>query len=94
MTESPATHVILQASPNAGYGPDQIQCGVTLGQLLEMVEEAVERYGSDARVVTNNGQRYGASYGYIGREDIVAAGECEFCGEVDCDCGDDEAAYR
>lgn len=81
--------VLLSVNPNAGYGPDQITQGLTLGELLAAVEEAVELYGEDARVVTENGQRYGARYGFIHRDPIVPAGTCEFCGEPDCPGGEE-----
>jgi hypothetical protein len=77
------TRVLLPASTNQGYGPEQISTGATLGELLEALEDAVERYGADALVVLDQGQRYGAGYGYLPRHgDLRAVGECEYCETV------------
>lgn len=59
------TQVILRISSHEGYAPSQIETRVTLSQLLEEVEIAIEEYGGEATIVLDNGQRYGASYGRI-----------------------------
>jgi hypothetical protein len=64
--------VLLNHEGNLGYGPDQVQ-GMTLGDLLAAVEEAVTEWGEDAEVVlqqTNN--RYGACFGHLNRWDTFA----------------------
>ena len=53
-------------SPNQGYGPDQVE-GLTLADLRELVNEAIDEHGEDAEVVTyDSGNRYGAKYGTFG----------------------------
>ena len=58
-----AKTVLIPVSSNMGYAPDQIDTPVTLGSLLEALQEAIENYGEDAKVVLSNGQRYGAGFG-------------------------------
>lgn len=60
-----ATTILLSVQPNEGYSPDQIQHRLSLAELLEAVEYAISEYGDDAEIVLDNGQRYGAQYGYI-----------------------------
>lgn len=85
MTTKTSARVILNISDNQGYAPDQIATKMTLARLLEAVEEAIEDFGPDAQIVLNNGQRYGASYGYI-----VDSGSAElFESEGDSEDGED-----
>lgn len=60
-----AKTVLLGVNDNQGYAPDQIQTEVTLASLLASVQEAIEEYGEDAKVVVANGQRYGAGFGSL-----------------------------
>lgn len=60
-----ATTLLLSVQSNAGYSPDQIERRMTLGEMLEAIEYAISEYGDDAEIVLDNGQRYGAQYGYI-----------------------------
>lgn len=69
-----STQVILGVSANEGYAPEQIKSKVTLQDLLEAVEEAIENFGEDAQIVLDNGQIYGARYGCI----VTNFGEIEF----------------
>lgn len=78
-----ATTLTLSISPNEGYSPDQVQGKMTLHELLEAVECAISDYGSDAQIVLDNGQRYGAQYGRI-----CSSGGYELFEEVEAD--DDE----
>lgn len=64
MTDT-AARVLMSISDNQGYAPDQINSTISLGDLLEQVEQAVKVFGEDALVVLANGQRYGAGYGAI-----------------------------
>lgn len=65
-----ATTLLLDVQPNAGYSPEQVERRMTLAELMEAIEYAIDEYGDDAEVVLNNGQRYGAQFGYIaGRVD-------------------------
>lgn len=58
--------VKMAITPNAGYSPDQAENDITLGDLLSAVEDAIERFGEEAKVVTiDAGNRYGASWGHI-----------------------------
>lgn len=66
---------LLNVESNLGYGADQVQ-GMTLGELLEAVQTAVDEWGEDTEVVlhqTNN--RYGANYGTISQWDTFTAPE-------------------
>lgn len=66
-TENPSTRktVILGVDDNRGYSPEQISTRVTLLDLLESVQQAIEEFGEDAKVVIGNGQRYGAAFGRL-----------------------------
>lgn len=66
---------LLNVESNLGYGADQVR-GMTLGELLEAVQTAVDEWGEDTEVVlhqTNN--RYGANYGTISQWDTFTAPE-------------------
>lgn len=54
-----ARTVLIGIDDNQGYAPDQISTAVTLEALLESVQNAIEEFGADAKVVLYNGQRYG-----------------------------------
>jgi succinyl-CoA synthetase alpha subunit len=58
-----ARTVLIGIDDNQGYAPDQISTAVTLEALLESVQNAIEEFGADAKVVLYNGQRYGAGFG-------------------------------
>lgn len=60
-----ANTVLLGVNDNQGYAPDQIDTSVTLATLLEAVEDAINQFGEDAKVVVANGQRYGAGFGSL-----------------------------
>ena len=65
-----AITLLLSIQPNEGYSPDQVERRMTLAELQEAIEYAIDEYGDDAEIVLDNGQRYGAQYGYIaGRVD-------------------------
>ena len=56
--------VMMKYSGHQGYGADQIENPMTLGEILEEIQDAITEWGEDAVVVpfeTNNGR--GASYG-------------------------------
>lgn len=58
--------VQMNVESNLGYAPDQIDRTITLADLLEQVQSAINEWGEDAEVVlhqTNNG--YGANYGSL-----------------------------
>lgn len=66
-----ARTVLLPVDDNQGYAPDQIETAVTLQDMLEAVQQAIQEFGADAKVVVSNGQRYGAGFGRLqafGRE--------------------------
>lgn len=70
-----ATTVLLPVNDNQGYAPDQVRTNVTLQDLLESVQQAIEEFGEDAKVVLSNGQRYGAGFGSIqafGNEVVIS----------------------
>lgn len=61
--------VLMSHQGHLGYGADQIENPITLGELLEAVQDAVSDWGEDAEVVvqeTNNG--HGANYGRLYRQ--------------------------
>lgn len=60
-----ARTVLLPVNDNQGYSPEQISTHVTLGDLLDAVQQAIQDFGSDAKVVVSNGQRYGAGFGSL-----------------------------
>lgn len=57
--------LVLKVNTNQGYGVDQINTQVTLGDLLASIEDAISQYGEDTKVVLDAGQQYGASFGSI-----------------------------
>jgi len=60
------SNVILNINSNAGYSAEQVADeSITLYALLEAVQDAIETHGAEAKVVLNNGGRYGANYGNI-----------------------------
>lgn len=74
--------LLLDVSPNNGYGPDQVEQKLTLAQLLEAVENAISEYGEDAEIITHDvTNSRGAKYGYIcqhwGEVEFRGAGENE-----------------
>ena len=80
--------VILAVNDGQGYSADQVRDTMTLYDLHRAIEEAMELYGEDARIVTNNGDRYGAAFGGIDsyRDTFTpAAPLCEICEEADAD---------
>lgn len=63
--------ISLNVESNLGYGADQIQTKLTLADLLEQVQDAIELWGDDTEVVlyqTNN--RLGANYGRLAAYDL------------------------
>lgn len=55
--------VTFNVESNLGYTPDQVK-GITLGELMAQVEEAVMEWGEDTEVVLHQiNNRYGANYG-------------------------------
>lgn len=65
MSNAPIVKIGVEA--NAGCAPDQVDrhCRMTLADLLAAVQDAIDMFGEEAEVVTDNGQRYGARYGYL-----------------------------
>lgn len=55
--------VCVQIHPNQGYGAYQVDGPMTLGDLASLIAMAIEEYGPDALVVTDNGSQYGARFG-------------------------------
>lgn len=56
----------MNVESNLGYAPDQIDQTITLADLLNQVQSAINEWGADAEVVlhqTNNA--YGANYGRL-----------------------------
>lgn len=61
-----ADKVLLSVSNNEGYAADQIDNSMTLRDLYQAIEEAMETYGEDCMIVTKDtGNRYGANFGKI-----------------------------
>jgi hypothetical protein len=87
-TETQVT-LLLAIEDNQGYSPDDVRETLTLGDLIQALQEAAEQYGDDARLVLDNGQQYGAQYGGIStyRDLLVAAPAAD---EDVCECGGTE----
>lgn len=67
-TTDTQTVLTLAIEDNLGYSPRQVaedHGTMTLYALHRLVTEAMEEYGEDALIVTDNGQRYGARYGTV-----------------------------
>lgn len=61
----------LNIESNLGYSADQINRAMSLGDLLEAVEMAIEEWGEDAEVVIHQmNNRYGANFGRIVSYDV------------------------
>lgn len=58
-----AKTVLISINDNEGYAPDQIITELTLAGMLESIQNAIEEFGSDAKVVLSNGQYRGAGFG-------------------------------
>jgi hypothetical protein len=57
--------VILKVTDRQGYSPDQVTSTMTLRDLHRAIEQAIEDFGPDVLIVTDNGDRYGATFGGI-----------------------------
>ena len=58
--------VTLPIHPNSGYNAEQVSSRMTLADLAEMIQDAIEKFGEDSVVVTHDlGNRYGANFGRI-----------------------------
>lgn len=57
--------VQMHVSVREAYTPDEIRETLTLGELLEAVEQAIETYGDDAQIIVNSGDF--APYGSLSR---------------------------
>ena len=63
--------VNLSIESNLGYGADQIERPMSLGDLLEAVQDAIDEWGEDAEVVIHQiNNRYGANFGQIVSYDV------------------------
>lgn len=87
-----AKQITLNIHSNAGYSADQVvDRTITLQDLLEAVQQAVEDHGEDAKIILNEGQTYGANFGYLSPfEELFTteAVDCEQCGsEIDTEDG-------
>jgi len=66
--------VLMSIAERQGYSPQQVTNTMTLFDLREALEEAIERFGEDAVNVTDNGDRYGARFGGVdSRADLFAS---------------------
>jgi len=76
-TTREGTKVLIRAESNLGYAADDVEGNsVTLGGLLEAIQDAVTEWGEDAQVVlfqTNN--QYGANYGRLAQYELFEAVE-------------------
>lgn len=67
--------VVLGVNSNQGYGAYQIDDPMTLGDLANLVAEAINQYGQDTLVVVDNGQQFGARFGSIDRYSSIEPAE-------------------
>lgn len=68
--------VQMNVESNLGYAAGQIDRTITLANLLEQVQDAIELWGEDAEVIlhqTNN--RYGANYGKLAAYDLFSSSD-------------------
>ena len=84
--------VILQLDSNIGYTADQITNRITLSDLRDYIEEAIDLYGAEAEVVTQDQDNItGAAFGRIRvsshtsvdelfTREIGLDDECDICG--------------
>ncbi|AVR56383.1 hypothetical protein SEA_SJAY_55 [Microbacterium phage SJay] len=89
-----AKTVLIGVNDNQGYAPDQINTEVTLASLLADIQQAIEEFGEDAKVVIANGQRYGAGFGSfetMGDEVTISDASPDNCPA--CGTEIDEAVY-
>ena len=87
-----SNQVILSISNNEGYAADQVRDSMTLVDLRRAIDEAIENFGPDAMIVTEEtGNMRGARFGSIstyedtfsaveGDEDDEDEFECPKCG--------------
>lgn len=67
-----ASAIVLNVRSNQGYSIEQVQDdSITLQDLLEAVEQAIQDHGAETKVVLDNGQRYGAQFGNISQWDDI-----------------------
>lgn len=93
--QAPRT-VQIAINDNEGYAADQIRTHITLKDMLESIQDAIEEFGEDATVVLDNGQRYGASYGSFTRAygNALEITDADACPECEASPGDnDHRAY-
>lgn len=57
--------VILKVKDRQGYSPEQVTQTMALHDLHRAIEQAIEDFGPDTLIVTDNGDRYGATFGGI-----------------------------
>lgn len=63
--------ISLSVEGNLAYGAAQIENPLTLSDLLEQVQEAINEWGEDAEVVLyQSNNRYGANYGRLSRYEL------------------------
>ena len=63
---------IEMATSRDGYGPDQIRRTITLGEMIEVLQELAEECGEDALVYTTHDNCY--TFGAIGDRDFRIKG--------------------
>lgn len=70
--------VALTVEGAQAHGAEDVYTDATLGDLLDLIQMAVEEFGSDAVVVTRDvANRYGAMFGRISPVDAVVEIEDE-----------------
>lgn len=63
--ETTVERVILKVTDRQGYSPDQVTQTMSLYDLQRAIEQAIEDFGGDALIITDNGDRYGATFGGV-----------------------------
>lgn len=66
-TDQQPQTIVMTTRPHDAYTVEDVSAhGMTLGELLEAVQTAIETHGEDTRIVISDpGNRYGAQYGYL-----------------------------
>lgn len=78
MTYTNLTRVLLTIEPHQAYAANAVESEATLGDLLDLIQDAVAEYGADARIVTYSpGDRYGAAYGRLAPVGLAPAADTD-----------------
>lgn len=61
------SRVVLNINDRQGYTAEQVKSPMSLGELLDLVNTAIDMHGEDTEVILFNGDELGAAFGSIAR---------------------------